>query len=108
MKFIHRDLKPENIFFKNGKIKVGDFGLCKLLSDRNSTRSCAGSLLNMAPEILRHESYDNKVDIYSIGTVLYQMLFGRYRYWLKVDLLSWLQLTKASSRASSKGSKSIR
>lgn len=77
MKLIHRDLKPENIFFKNGKIKVGDFGLCKLLVDCNTARSCAGSPLNMAPEVLRHEPYDNKVDIYSIGTVLHQMLFGR-------------------------------
>jgi serine/threonine-protein kinase ULK/ATG1 len=75
LNFIHRDLKPENIFFKHGKVKIGDFGLSIMLRRREMTNTYAGSPLNMAPEILRHEKYDNRADIYSIGTVLYEMLF---------------------------------
>lgn len=52
--FIHRDLKPENILFKDGKIKVGDFGLAIMLKNREMADTYAGSPLNMAPEILRH------------------------------------------------------
>lgn len=75
---IHRDLKPANIFLKDGKIKIGDFGLAKLLRPHVMTATFAGSPLNMAPEVLQSKEYDNRADIYSIGTVLYEMIFGRY------------------------------
>ena len=74
---VHRDLKPANIFLKGGKIKIGDFGLAKLLNPDAMARTFAGSPYNMAPEVLSHKEYDNKADIYSIGTVLYEMLFGK-------------------------------
>jgi serine/threonine-protein kinase ULK/ATG1 len=47
-KLIHRDLKPANVFFKDGEIKIGDFGLAKVLT-QDTRHSFAGSPFNMAP-----------------------------------------------------------
>lgn len=68
---VHRDLKPANILLKDGKVKIGDFGLSKLLGRDTMACTFAGSPYNMAPEILSHGSYDTRADIYSLGTVLY-------------------------------------
>jgi serine/threonine-protein kinase ULK/ATG1 len=53
-KLIHRDLKPANIMIKQHQIKIGDFGLAKVLS-QDLGKSFAGSPFNMAPEILEHK-----------------------------------------------------
>lgn len=77
-KIIHRDLKPENIFLdSNGIIKVGDFGGSKVLSTHKSiANTFSGTYEYMAPEILNGFSYDNKVDIWSLGVILYEMIAG--------------------------------
>ena len=49
---MHRDLKPDNIFLLDGKIKLGDFGFCKML-EVNMAQTMLGSPIYMAPEILR-------------------------------------------------------
>jgi len=72
---MHRDLKPDNIFFSDGKIKLGDFGFCKML-EVNMAQTMLGSPIYMAPEILKEEIYTLKADIWSLGVVLFEMLFG--------------------------------
>jgi calcium-dependent protein kinase len=80
---IHRDLKFENIFIhKVGEeiiLKVGDFGFAKVLSKGTSATSCKGSPLTMAPEVWKGK-YNQKCDIYSMGVIFYQMLFGLFPY----------------------------
>jgi serine/threonine protein kinase len=75
-KIMHRDLKPANILLKNGKAKIADFGLACKFSRDHMLRSFAGTPIHMAPEILKGQLYNQKVDVYSAGTVLYEMLYG--------------------------------
>ncbi len=74
---LHRDLKPSNILFHDGIIKIADFGFCKTLTNSNEvTETMVGSPIYMAPEVLRGYPYSMKADIYSLGVVLYEMLYG--------------------------------
>ena len=77
---MHRDLKPANILMHNGVIKIADFGFCKWLDESGKTGTILGSPLNMAPEVLLAEkdnkSYTSAADIWSIGTIIYELLFG--------------------------------
>ena len=78
---IHRDLKLKNIFIKytdESKTKfipkLGDYGLSKELTE-DVTSTCAGTPTTMAPEILNGKSYNEKVDLWSIGVILYELHF---------------------------------
>eukprot|EP00831_Metopus_contortus_P021793 TRINITY_DN19812_c0_g1_i3.p1 TRINITY_DN19812_c0_g1~~TRINITY_DN19812_c0_g1_i3.p1 ORF type:complete len:275 (+),score=40.84 TRINITY_DN19812_c0_g1_i3:493-1317(+) len=72
---MHRDIKPENILIgANGKAKLCDFG-CSAQSDREHKTFC-GTVEYMAPEIKKHSAYDEKVDIWSLGVLLYEMTHG--------------------------------
>jgi len=73
---IHRDFKLANILKHQGSIKISDFGFSKLLDSMDMTQTIVGSPLNMAPEIIMGKTYNNKVDIWSLGIVFYEMLFG--------------------------------
>jgi serine/threonine-protein kinase ULK/ATG1 len=75
---MHRDLKPDNILMHNGKIKLGDFGFCKPLESATEMAcTMLGSPIYMAPEVLKGETYNRKADIWSLGVVLFQMIFGK-------------------------------
>lgn len=74
---IHRDLKPANLFVdKFGDYKVGDFGASKRMDSlyTDQTMTGIGTISYMAPEVFRGSTYNNKVDIYALGLVLYQFL----------------------------------
>ena len=72
---IHRDLKPENILLtKEGSVKICDFGWCTKGSVSKST--FCGTLDYMAPEIISGQSYNNKIDIWALGVLLYEMIQG--------------------------------
>lgn len=73
---IHRDIKDDNIFVSpDGVYKLGDFGVSKALKDKSRAESVKGTPNFIAPEVyLGKEKYDNTVDIYSLGIVLYKLL----------------------------------
>ena len=87
-KIIHRDIKLENILVKNKGdqrnkyiVKLSDYGISKqlaTLSQKNDT--FIGTILTMAPEILKEEEYDNKCDLWSLGVIIYQLCFKQYPY----------------------------
>jgi len=79
---IHRDIKPANILLEDGihnRAKFTDFGLARAVDDASLTQSgmIAGTPLYMAPEQARGETLDGRADLFSLGTVLYQMVGGR-------------------------------
>lgn len=93
---IHRDIKPQNLllctpahtkdefvannysgFWELPILKVADFGFARYLPSTSMAETLCGSPLYMAPEILRYEKYNAKADLWSVGTVIYEMAVGR-------------------------------
>ena len=104
--YVHRDVKPQNLLLLPSQafrarrnlnimeasqdslipmsgivslpmLKLADFGFARVLPSTSLADTLCGSPLYMAPEILRYERYDAKADLWSVGTVLYEMVTGR-------------------------------
>ncbi|CAK9806871.1 Serine/threonine-protein kinase ULK3 [Anthophora quadrimaculata] len=79
----HMDLKPQNLLLTRRPqltLKVGDFGFAQYLSNSEQKFAIRGSLLYMAPELLSKRKYDARIDLWSIGVIMYECLFGKPPY----------------------------
>ncbi len=80
-KVIHRDLKPENVMvMPDGQVKLLDFGVARFQESKlalTQHQEVIGTLEYMAPEMLTGKNYDHRIDIYSLGVMLYRALTGR-------------------------------
>jgi hypothetical protein len=99
-RIIHRDLKPENLFLtRDGWVKILDFGVAKLqspvqegkrtvenLTTVTKTGSVIGTVAYMSPEQLRAKPVDHRSDIFSVGTILYEMLTGNRAFRGETDV----------------------
>lgn len=86
---VHRDVKPANCFIDDqGRAKIGDFGLAKVLDHSNGndsptaveltgTGTFIGTPLYAAPEQIKGQSVDQQVDVYAVGATLYYLLTGK-------------------------------
>eukprot|EP00899_Mesostigma_viride_P025637 jgi/Mesvir1/6258/Mv11456-RA.4 len=79
---LHRDIKASNVFLGPGDVaKVADFGLSRPYSGRRETMTGeTGTYQYMAPEIVRHEAYTDKADVYSFAILLNELLTGHPPY----------------------------
>ena len=76
LRIVHRDIKAENILLKNEQIKLCDFGYAKKLNIEKERFSISGTLQYMSIEQCIGEKCDEKVDIWSIGVLTYELLTG--------------------------------
>jgi serine/threonine-protein kinase HSL1, negative regulator of Swe1 kinase len=89
----HRDLKPENILLtKDGDIKIADFGMAALhQSPDHKLKTSCGSPHYAAPELIKGANYrGDKVDIWSMGVILYATLAGRLPFDIEGMDKNWL------------------
>src|SRR5947209_12975212 len=72
---VHRDLKPANLFMEEGVVKIGDYGLSKMISSQAASHhsESIGTCHYMAPEISTGK-YNKPIDVYAIGVIIYEMI----------------------------------
>lgn len=82
LNIVHRDLKPQNILLSADKhtIKLTDFNFARELYENDLSQTICGSPLYMAPEIIEKHQYTTKADMWSIGMILYEMVYGMSPY----------------------------
>jgi calcium/calmodulin-dependent protein kinase I len=77
---VHRDLKPENLLYTDSteaaEIKIADFGFAKLIAADKVMATACGTPGYVAPEVLNNEPYTSKVDMWSLGVIIYILLCG--------------------------------
>ena len=100
---IHRDIKPGNILLETGiheRVKITDFGLARAADDASMTQSgmIAGTPMYMAPEQALGHKLDQRADLFSFGSVLYQMVSGRPPFRAPTTLAVLKRVTEETPR----------
>ena len=87
---IHRDLNPKNIFkLKNNKIKIGDFGISKQLDKNKKYASTQAGTFEYNPPEFFKKKYTNKIDIWSFGCIIYELLTLNYCFENICDIINY-------------------
>lgn len=80
-KILHRDLKTKNIFItKKNQVKLGDFGLSKMLGTTSFAQSAVGTPYYLSPELCEGKRYNHKSDVWAIGCVLYELTTFKHAF----------------------------
>ncbi len=104
---IHRDIKPGNILLDKGidiRVKITDFGLARAADDASMTRTgvICGTPMYMAPEQATGQSLDHRADLFSLGSVMYQMACGRPPFRAESSIAVLMRVTNDSASPSGK------
>jgi serine/threonine-protein kinase len=100
---VHRDIKPANILLENGveRVLITDFGLARAVDDASFTRSCfiAGTPEYMAPEQANGEAVDHRIDLFSLGSVMYAMCTGKSPFRRETTMAVLRQICEGTPRS---------
>ena len=82
---IHRDIKPENILMNskdnaNFEIRIADFGLASQLQEGIKSFHKCGTPSYIGPEVLRGRGYDFKADVFSVGSLFFNLVTGQFLF----------------------------
>ena len=73
-RILHRDLKTQNIFISKNLVKLGDFGIAKVMEGSMTAASTViGTPYYMSPEVCQGQHYDYKSDVWALGCILYEI-----------------------------------
>ncbi|CAD8128037.1 unnamed protein product [Paramecium sonneborni] len=78
-KIIHRDIKPANILISNGVYKIADLGMGRVIEDMNYAKNFTkvGTPAYAAPQLFLESAFSSKADVYSLGVIFYQLIYGQ-------------------------------
>ncbi len=87
---LHRDLKTQNIFLTKTRehVKIGDFGISKILSSKSKAYSVVGTPCYISPELCEGKPYNQKSDVWALGCVLYEMCTLKYAHNIVIILIN--------------------
>lgn len=81
LNIVHRDIKPANILITaEDTIKITDFGLSRILTNNDLLNTMCGSPFYMSPELLNNNSYNRDSDTWSLGIILYELIYGYHPF----------------------------